>query len=681
MMIPNRFYVYNAKTNYNKVTMKYLFLIIFLFSCASEQINEQSSLLITAYKKGTHYKDIGEKKLACKYFTDLKGHQDFLPQDLITLQILKTCDLSAKQYNEIWSESHIDQSHYLREDFLETLYELTKNKNMNLLYSEVALQYNKYPKIKKEREKIAFELLKVAKGVQGKSVINAALDNLYKVAPRFIKSPTNEQYYSVAKDYENVRNFSKARSFYQKVILDKSIDDITRMKAYYRKAMTYKLKRDKVTYSKIISKMMKWIVRNKFESDDKNYEKIWTYRSLSTRAKWTIGEPENAQKELLNYLKLKSIKPHTKSEMYLILGQIYAEKKDYDKANLYFESGLNQENIKDEFLDKLSWSLAWSYYITGKYEKCIESLDKAINQFEDFKEARKHLYWKARSLEKINKVAEATSIYNKLVSDDTYGYYGILSSMHMNQTLSHVSFDKYPPQKSSDKYLTWLNELGELEIVKKYLKNSSKSHDYTDFHFSKWYEGGIYKFFSLTSEEKESAYKHDLPLAFPTPYIRETRSIASELKVPAAFIFSIARQESAFNPTARSWADAFGLLQVTPEKAKKLSKRYQIPYKNIEDLYLPNVNLKMGTHLLKELSSKTDGKFITIVAAYNAGKNPIYRWYKTRHREDPIEFIEMIPYRETKAYVKLVLRNYITYRRLLGQDIKFTRDFFKTKFF
>lgn len=661
--------------------MKYIILISFLFSCASEQINEQTSPLISSYKKGSQYKDAGELTLACTYFTGLKDHQDFLPQDLLTLQLLKTCSFTPKQYSEIWNNNKIGSSHYLREDFLETFYKISKKKNLNRIYSEVTLEYNKYPKIKKEREKIAFELLKVAESLEGKSLVNAALDNLYKIAPRFIKKPSKDQYYLVAKDFEVVRSFNKARSYYQKIILDKSIDDLLRMKAYYRKAMTYKLKRDKVTYSKVISRMMKWIIKNKFENDPKNYDKIWTYRSLSARAKWTIGEPENAKKELVKYLNFKSIKPHTKSEMYLILGQIYAEKKDYEKANLYFEYGLDQENTKDEFLDKLSWSLAWNYYITGQYNKCITSLDKAIDQFDDFKEARRHLYWKARSLEKIKKVSEANSIFKKLVENDTYGYYGIISSMHIGETLKSVQFDKYPPKRSQDKYLTWLKGLEEIEIIKKYLKNSSKSHDYTDYHFSKWYEGGIFKFFSLSSEEKEDVYKSDLPLAFPTPYLTETKSIASNLKVPAAFMFSIARQESAFNPTARSWADAFGLLQVTPEKAKKLSRRYKIPYKDIEDLYKPVINLRMGTHLLKELSSRTDGKFITIVAAYNAGRNPIYRWYKTRKREDPIEFIEMIPYRETKAYVKLVLRNYITYKRLLGEDIVFTRDFFKTKFF
>jgi soluble lytic murein transglycosylase len=661
--------------------MKHILLLILLFSCASEQLVEQENLHINAYKKGIHYKDIGEMNLACTYFKDLKDTKSFLPQDLLTLQILKTCDLTEKQYTDIWNSTKINENHYLREDLLETYYKLSKKKKMYHIYSVVAHEYNNYPKINKEREKIAFELLKISEIAQGQSIKNAALDNLYSIAPRFIKAPTKDQYYEVARDFERVRSFSKARNYYQKVVLDKSQNDIIRMKAYYRKAMTYKLKRDKVTYSKVVAKMMTWMYKNKFEKKAENYDKVWVYRSLNVRAKWTIGNPSEAEKNILNYLKFKNIKASTKSEFYLILGQIYAEKKNYKKANMFFEQGLDQKNIKDEFLEKLSWSLAWNYYLTKEYAKCISSLEKAINQFDDFKESRKHLYWKARSLDKLGKHGVSKEIYTRLANDDTYGYYGILSSMHMKKVLPKVSFDKYPPTHSDDNYLRWLNDLGEFDIIKKYLKKSKKVHEFTDYHYSKWFEGGIYKFFSLSSEDKDEAYMNDLPLAFPTPYIRETKTIAEKVNIPAAFIFSIARQESAFNTTARSWADAFGLLQVTPEKAKKLSRRYKIPYKQIEDLYVPNTNLKMGAHLLKELSSRTDGKFITIVAAYNAGKNPIYRWYKTRKRKDPIEFIEMIPYRETKAYVKLVLRNYVTYQRLLGQNVNFTREFFKNKFF
>ena len=105
-------------------------------------------------------------------------------------------------------------------------------------------------------------------------------------------------------------------------------------------------------------------------------------------------------------------------------------------------------------------------------------------------------------------------------------------------------------------------------------------------------------------------------------------------------------------------------MQITPENASRLSKAVNIVYNSPTDLFSPKVNFLMGSALLKRLQEKFNDKFIFYVAAYNASKKSVERWAEERYNGDSLQFIELIPYNETKNYVKLVLRNYINYKRL-----------------
>lgn len=116
-------------------------------------------------------------------------------------------------------------------------------------------------------------------------------------------------------------------------------------------------------------------------------------------------------------------------------------------------------------------------------------------------------------------------------------------------------------------------------------------------------------------------------------------------------------------------------MQVTPERADELSKRYKIPYDDFSDLYSPEKNVQFGSKILQELISKNKKNFVKYVASYNASRSVVNRWYKTKFRKDLVEFIEMIPYEETKGYVKLVFRNFVTYNRLYKGEFKISKDF------
>jgi soluble lytic murein transglycosylase len=167
---------------------------------------------------------------------------------------------------------------------------------------------------------------------------------------------------------------------------------------------------------------------------------------------------------------------------------------------------------------------------------------------------------------------------------------------------------------------------------------------------------------SLDSSTKKTLIDNHADLIFPRPYYETVTQAATRFGVSMEFIYSIMRQESSFNPQARSPMDAFGLMQLLPQVAKKSATANSIDYSNPEDLYEPHINIPIGSAHLRELWDKYNGEIILAVASYNASEKAIVNWLQTRYRGDTLEFVEDIPYDETRDYVKLVLRNLITYQ-------------------
>lgn len=124
------------------------------------------------------------------------------------------------------------------------------------------------------------------------------------------------------------------------------------------------------------------------------------------------------------------------------------------------------------------------------------------------------------------------------------------------------------------------------------------------------------------------------------------------------FLISVARQESAFNIRAVSSAKAKGLLQVIPQTGRRFWDKKRM------DLNDPDTNVQIGARYLQELLRKTNGQVHYALAAYNAGENRLATWESRYQTTEPVLFIDLIPFRETREYVASILRNYFWYRRI-----------------
>lgn len=149
-------------------------------------------------------------------------------------------------------------------------------------------------------------------------------------------------------------------------------------------------------------------------------------------------------------------------------------------------------------------------------------------------------------------------------------------------------------------------------------------------------------------------------------------SVPKQSPIEPALALAIARQESEFNPKARSRADARGLMQVLPGTANLTARRNGLPY-DARHLYEPQPNMVIGTTYLGGLIDGWDGSYILAIASYNAGPANARKWVgrfgaPPRDVAGAINWIEMIPFAETRNYVQRVLENVQVYRSRMDED-------------
>lgn len=158
-------------------------------------------------------------------------------------------------------------------------------------------------------------------------------------------------------------------------------------------------------------------------------------------------------------------------------------------------------------------------------------------------------------------------------------------------------------------------------------------------------------------------------LAFPLPYRKPLEEYCRAQMLDPYLMAALIRQESEFNPNAISRANARGLAQVMPATGRQLSRKLGIPRFRTAMLFTPDTNLKMGAYYLKQLSDELQGKWEAALASYNAGKSHVTTWMAAGNYREPAEFVESIPFNETRAYVQSVLRNADVYRKLYGPKL------------
>jgi len=280
-------------------------------------------------------------------------------------------------------------------------------------------------------------------------------------------------------------------------------------------------------------------------------------------------------------------------------------------------------------------------------------------------------YWQGRALEMSNQQEAGKIILNKLSKSRTY--YGFLSSQQLAKPYTLLN-QKIPVEKQSVK--TMAHQLAVTRARELYLlgrtekaraewlfitKKMDDKEKHIAAHLAMDWELPNWAILALSKAHN----KDGLSLRFPVVYGKHVLQEASKNQIDPALILAIARQESAFVPHAKSSAGALGLMQLIPSTAEMVARKKQIPFYQ-GALLKPHTNIQLGSGYLKMMLDKHQNNAVLAAAAYNAGPGRLQKWLPTFDMAADA-WVETIPYKETREYVKNVMTYTAIYQEILGK--------------
>jgi len=158
-------------------------------------------------------------------------------------------------------------------------------------------------------------------------------------------------------------------------------------------------------------------------------------------------------------------------------------------------------------------------------------------------------------------------------------------------------------------------------------------------------------------------------LAFPIPYRAFITEYSNDQSLDPFLVAALIRQESEFDAGVRSHANAYGLMQLLPTTGTQLARHFGIKRLSASQLFVPARNVQLGTYFFHNLLNSYGGQTEIALASYNAGPGRANLWRTWGPFREPAEFIETVPFHETRGYVQIVLRNADVYRRLYSGTV------------
>jgi len=373
-------------------------------------------------------------------------------------------------------------------------------------------------------------------------------------------------------------------------------------------------------------------------------------------------------------------------------GNMYLLKHDVGQT-IYHYSTLVRLFPNSTYAPSAHWRAAWMNYRTRNYAEAARLMEEQIVRYAGGTEIPGALYWRGRIYEDEERnFPQAVNYYRRLVEIYPDYYYANLARQRISvlgaqptiapapalsaanpgpqpeltgdlpendihlikaRLLANAALNEYigPEIRSSPTSVQW-GALAQAEIYVSY-------GEYTRaLQFMK--HSGI-SFFTLPINQVPGVYWQ---LLFPQPYWKELVTNAGANGLDPYLVASLIRQESEFNAGAVSPANAYGLMQLLPSVGKAMAKKRGIRRFDSSQLLNPSINLQLGTMNLKQVLDRFGGQVEYALAAYNAGDTPVRQWLSSNDYKDVPEFVESIPYSETRDYVQAILRNREMYRNL-----------------
>lgn len=372
----------------------------------------------------------------------------------------------------------------------------------------------------------------------------------------------------------------------------------------------------------------------------------------------------------------------------------YTDRAQYASADIHEYFGRKEEAIfyyanvqkqfpKSQVRDDAAWRLAWLYYRSGELALAQATFRSLVAQSKNGPFASAALYWQGRAAEKLGESEAARQLYRQIVNGGEESYYQALSLGRLEQLGAPLELQQKaaqpvavsepdPPMRAALTFhLSRARELAALSLhqlavieIDEVNRHAKASERLRALLMREYFNNQAYSRSLMLAQQLPYAQSERDLYRYPLAYWEAVQQKTLERGVDPYLVLALIRQESLFNARARSPAAAFGLMQLIVPTAARVAKQIGLPAPTQEKLFEPELNLTLGTQYLKDLLERYSHNWFKAIAAYNAGEAAVDRWEREIVTDDIEEFVERIPYVETRGYVKLVLRNHRIYKRL-----------------
>ncbi|MBO0910526.1 MAG: transglycosylase SLT domain-containing protein [Acidobacteria bacterium] len=426
-----------------------------------------------------------------------------------------------------------------------------------------------------------------------------------------------------------------------------------------------------------------------------------TSPDVAARRLYDIGEIERASNDDDGFIRtvgeIRQTAPASPwlEQALLYVGNIYLLRRDYDRAiDAYRE-------IEQRFPGGVRapyghWKATWLSLRQGRTAEAKLGFEKQIELFPGSPEVPAALYWRARLAEEDGDQVMAWAYYQKISERFRNFYYGPLararqSRLKVDDPPHYAVLDRIPRISGAEKIADddppednlrvekarLLENGGLLDLAIRELKAAAEKDkgSWLPAEIARMYRDAdrydaavealkraVPNYFAVDLSTLPRSYWEAL---FPRPYWTEVKRFASSNGLDPYLVAALIRQESEFNPNAVSNKNALGLMQLLPRVGKTVAKQEKLRHFSTPQLFTPSINLELGTRYFRQMVDQFGG-FEYALAAYNAGDDRVKDWKGAGKYRDVQEFVESIPFTETREYVEAILRNANVYRQLYG---------------
>lgn len=401
----------------------------------------------------------------------------------------------------------------------------------------------------------------------------------------------------------------------------------------------------------------------------------------------------DAQRSAVADLKEKFPESQWLADALFSSGNMYLLRREYAEAieNYAYLAGHFPANKNAA---AANWRAAWLNYRTGNFEQAETLFDRQTERFSTSKEAVNALYWRARLTEtRQHDTEKAMGDYRLIVRRFPHFYYAQMARERLKALGSPVtqSAEAAEPAHAPDGTLamafdTELPESPHLE--KASLLANAGLNDFIALEIaaapgaSRWSalaEARIYESYDETylalraiKRAVPAAMSTEIPaipleywrILFPEPWWETVKAESTKKGLDPYLVLSLIRQESEFNPSVVSHANAYGLMQLLPSVGRSMAHEEGMENFRTYQLLDPEVNIRLGTRYLRQLLNHFNGVPEYALAAYNAGEERVTDWQAAGPYSGLDEFVESIPFSETRDYVQAIDRNREIYKAI-----------------